>query len=235
MKSVDVAAAVYNFTALHGMQTRYSDEKAVRLSVPPSVRLLFAALDLSMLIRLLLSTKLFRRKLLNHFISKAVHDLFCSRREDSAKWTTSSPCSPSTFHFNTSCHIDWSRVNINDFQTVCHLNMFAEKHDIARHAFLNWVQNGKPKCGPSFQYMYKSRACFKQALQYCKRHKEQIQADALASRYSNMQAKQFWNDVSKSANRKATKYVNKIGNAVGEENICHTQRALNVKVTLNNV
>jgi len=62
---------------------------------------------------------------------------------------------------------------------------------------------------------------FKQALRYCKRHKEQIQANALASRYSNMQAKQFWNDVSKSANRKATTYVNKIGNAVGEENICH--------------
>ena len=30
------------------------------------------------------------------------------------------------------------------------------------------------------------RASFKQALRYCKRHKEQIQA-----RYSNMQAKQF--------------------------------------------
>ena len=29
-----------------------------------------------MLIRLLLSTKSFRRTLLNHFISKAVHDLF---------------------------------------------------------------------------------------------------------------------------------------------------------------
>jgi len=26
------------FTALHGMQTRSSDEKAVRLSVPPSVK-----------------------------------------------------------------------------------------------------------------------------------------------------------------------------------------------------
>jgi len=34
-----------------------------------------------------------------------------------------------------------------------------------------------------------------------------------------MHAKQFWNDVAKSANRKATTYVNKIGNAVGEENM----------------
>jgi len=34
-----------------------------------------------------------------------------------------------------------------------------------------------------------------------------------------MHAKQFWNDVAKSANRKATTNVNKIGNAVGEENM----------------
>jgi len=26
----------------------------------------------------------------------------------------------------------------------------AEKHDIARHAFLNWVHDGKPKYGPSY-------------------------------------------------------------------------------------
>jgi len=29
--------SICHFTALHGMQTRYSDEKAVRLSVCPSV------------------------------------------------------------------------------------------------------------------------------------------------------------------------------------------------------
>jgi len=34
-----------------------------------------------MLIRLLLPTKSFRRTLLNHFISKFVHDLFSFRRE----------------------------------------------------------------------------------------------------------------------------------------------------------
>jgi len=34
-----------------------------------------------MLIRLLLPTKSFRRTLLNHFISKAVHDLFSFRGE----------------------------------------------------------------------------------------------------------------------------------------------------------
>jgi len=38
--------------------------------------LLFAGLGLSMLIRLLLTTKSFRRTLLNHFISKVLHDSF---------------------------------------------------------------------------------------------------------------------------------------------------------------
>jgi len=95
----------------------------------------------------------------------------------------------------------------------------AEKHDISRQAFLNWVYDGKPKCGPSFQHMYTSRAAFKQALRYCKRNKEQLQADALAHSHKNMDAKHFWKKISKTANYKATTHVNKIGNAVGEKNI----------------
>jgi len=43
--------------------------------------LLFARLSLSMLTKLLLSTKSFLRTLLNHFISKVVHDLFSCRHE----------------------------------------------------------------------------------------------------------------------------------------------------------
>jgi len=43
--------------------------------------LLFAGLGLSVLIRLLLPAKSFRRTLLNHFINEVVHDLFSFRRE----------------------------------------------------------------------------------------------------------------------------------------------------------
>jgi len=43
--------------------------------------LLFAGLGLSMLIRLLLPAKSSRHTLLNHFISKVVHDLFSFLRE----------------------------------------------------------------------------------------------------------------------------------------------------------
>ena len=43
--------------------------------------LLFAGIGLTMLIRLLLPTKSFRRSLLNYFISKVVRDLFFFRRK----------------------------------------------------------------------------------------------------------------------------------------------------------
>jgi len=43
--------------------------------------LVFAGLGLSVLIRLLLTTKSFRRTLFNHFISKVVHDSFSFRCE----------------------------------------------------------------------------------------------------------------------------------------------------------
>ena len=50
-----------------------------RINCPSCVT--FAGLGLSMLIRLLLPTKSSRRTLLNHFISKVVHDLFSFRPE----------------------------------------------------------------------------------------------------------------------------------------------------------
>jgi len=86
--------------------------------------------------------------------------------------------------------------------------------------FLDWLSDGKPRCGPSFQLMLKSRAAFKQALRFCKRHKVQLQADALAYSYKNSDSKQFWKKISDISNSKATAHVNKIGDVIGEENIC---------------
>ena len=94
-----------------------------------------------------------------------------------------------------------------------------EKHDVARHAFFDWLSDGKPRCGPSFQLMLKSRAAFKQALRFCKRHKVQLQAYALAYSYKNSDSNQFGKKISDISNSKATAHVNKIGD-IGEENIC---------------
>ena len=96
-----------------------------------------------------------------------------------------------------------------------------EKHDIARQAFLQWCHDGKPRLGPGYLHMYRSRAAFKQALRFCKRNKERLQADALALSYNNVDAKKFWKGVTTAANRKATANVNKISGAVGEQNICN--------------
>ena len=99
-------------------------------------------------------------------------------------------------------------------------DLVADKHDVAREAYKKWLYDGKPRCGLAYEQMYKSRTAFKQALKFCQRHKEQMQADALAHSYKNMDSKQFWRTVSSATNQRATARVNKIGNAVGEENIC---------------
>ena len=56
-----------------------------------------------------------------------------------------------------------------------------DKHDAARAAFLDWVAVGKPRQGPVFVLMNRSRAAFKLAMRYCKQHEDMIRADNLAN------------------------------------------------------
>jgi len=63
---------------------------------------------------------------------------------------------------------------------------------------------------------YKTRAVFKQALRYCRRHDEQMRADSLAKSVENIDCKKFWKDVNKVSCKKATSFANKIGTCVGE-------------------
>jgi len=72
----------------------------------------------------------------------------------------------------------------------------AEKHDIARQAYTKWFYDGKPRYGHSYELMYKSRATFKQALRFCKRHRDQMQADALAYKHKNLDAKHCFGKLS---------------------------------------
>ena len=96
----------------------------------------------------------------------------------------------------------------------------SDKHDSARYAFREWVVNGKPRSGWLYMNMYKTRAVFKQALRYCRRHDEQMKADSLAKSVENTDCKKFWKDVNKVSCKKATSHVNKIGTCVGEREIC---------------
>lgn len=97
----------------------------------------------------------------------------------------------------------------------------SEKHSIARSAFLEWCYVGKPRSGPTYMHMYKSRVTFKQALRFCKRHEEQMKADACAHALDGTDPREFWRCVARTANNKATKHVNKIDNAVGNDAICN--------------
>jgi len=58
--------------------------------------------------------------------------------------------------------------------------------------------------------MYRTRAAFKQAFRFCHKQNKQIMADACARSHMNNDAKQFWNNVSKMANKNVTAHVNKI-------------------------
>ena len=94
-----------------------------------------------------------------------------------------------------------------------------EKHGAARAAFRDWVAYGKPKFGPSFIIMKKTRASFKLALRYCKQHEDQLRADAYASHLENKDPIAFWKEISRTNNAKATVHVNCIGSAHGDAEI----------------
>ena len=80
----------------------------------------------------------------------------------------------------------------------------SDRHDSARCAFREWVINGKPRSGWLYMNMYKTRAAFKQALRYCRRHEAQMKADSLAKSVEDVDCRKFWKDVNKVSCKKAT-------------------------------
>ena len=94
-----------------------------------------------------------------------------------------------------------------------------DKYDLSRQAFIDWVFAGKPRCGDIFQHMSRSRANFKLAMRYCRQHEEQLRVDACANSLDLQDAKQFWSNVKKMSNDKATKYANTVNGVTGEQEI----------------
>jgi len=99
-----------------------------------------------------------------------------------------------------------------------------EKHKAARVAFKDWVAYGKPKFGPVFITMKKTRASFKLAVRYCKQHEDQLRADACASHLANKDPIAFWKEIRTVNNSKATVHVNCIGSANGDTEIVNMWR-----------
>ena len=62
----------------------------------------------------------------------------------------------------------------------------------ARHIYA-----GKPKFGYYFDCMSKTRSVFKLTLRYCKRHADELKADACAESLLDKDSRKFWNNVYK--------------------------------------
>jgi hypothetical protein len=83
-----------------------------------------------------------------------------------------------------------------------------EKYDSPRDAFLDWVYWCRPRSGPIFPLMSRSKAAFKPALRYCRKHDEQLRADACAKSLDLHDSKGFWNRVKKGNCDEAIKFAN---------------------------
>ena len=73
-----------------------------------------------------------------------------------------------------------------------------------------------------FSEMCKTRAAFKLALRYCRRHADQLKADGMAGDLLQQSSNnKFWKNVSRTNAQKINKYATVVGDAAGEHNICH--------------
>ena len=101
----------------------------------------------------------------------------------------------------------------------------ADLHATAREAFLLWRSHGKPRFGPVFEIMRRSRSNFKSALRKCKDLASQKQADNLASKLINSKDKDFWREIKKvNSQSKVTTVTETIEKCSGEENIAEMWR-----------
>jgi hypothetical protein len=104
-------------------------------------------------------------------------------------------------------------------------------HSEAREAFLNWVCAGKPRAGPIFLMMKKTRSTFKLSLRQCKLDKDRIKCDKLAEKLVNKNNNDFWNEVKK-IKKNTSSMAAAVGSARGEAAIAqmwkkHFQTLLN--------
>ena len=71
------------------------------------------------------------------------------------------------------------------------------KYKCAREAFMKWLRCGKIRFGQFYDEMKLTRKSFIAALKYCKRNREKISNDALASSFYGKDVNTFWKEVGK--------------------------------------
>jgi len=90
----------------------------------------------------------------------------------------------------------------------------------ASDAYHLWHQWNKPKSGPIFDLMQRTRARYKYSIRYCRQHKNQIQADTIAGLLTRQNFSSFWKNVSRTMSRDLS-YLSKVANATGATDICN--------------
>lgn len=73
----------------------------------------------------------------------------------------------------------------------------SDLHKAAREFFMIWVEAGKPKQGAIFELMKNSRARFKYAMRFLKRHEKELVSNALANKLAVNKPENFWEGIKK--------------------------------------
>ncbi|XP_069988560.1 uncharacterized protein [Penaeus vannamei] len=71
-----------------------------------------------------------------------------------------------------------------------------DRHREARSCYLEWRASGKPRQGPVYMRMARSRLDFKRALKYCKKRNEQIVDDRIAANVKG-DSKKVWSEINR--------------------------------------
>lgn len=79
---------------------------------------------------------------------------------------------------------------------------------------------GRPRHGPVFTLMSRTRAAFKLALRYCKDHDEMMRANAHAKSLACKDYKGFWNGINKQNNANSTKHATVVNGCSDVDSIC---------------
>ena len=93
-------------------------------------------------------------------------------------------------------------------------------HSEARAAFLHWAACKKPRHGPSFEDMKRTRAYFKYTLRQCRENVDRVKSDNLAKKLISKRTKDFWKEVNKLKGSASTPLTFTIDNTCGQQNIC---------------
>ena len=98
-------------------------------------------------------------------------------------------------------------------------------HDIARKRFVAWREANKPRDtnNPFFREMNSSRAKFKLALRYIKRHENQLRQDAIANAMCDESDGNFWREIKKLSPNNIPLPIN-IDDAVGKKEVVELWR-----------